>query len=467
MKKHLYIKGVNKFMTSQPPKTVLKTMEALKSKHKHAVSVAVIRGSYYALETLKRFDEERKRYITVTHYLGRILDGGTFVPARHRKEETNADSVETLVERREEKAEKIKTGLDVSKLELKILMSLSMDAKKPIVGLAGELGISTSNANYWIRKLEEKYMIRYTIESLTSVFGFTRFAVTIKFTDKKPDFNSVRKVLEKNPFVHLALITKGEYDLFFIILAENNRDLEYQLYDLRKDSIFAAYKAIWNVSALLVTYGYLPLRQQFFDILQKKVWHKSKEAPLKLPDQLLEREYIVLKELSKDGRIDLSSIDDKFGFAPGSAQYTYHKLVEKGIIKRVTITMSTPPIRYLSILHLDQIDMRHFTRTRKKLFLDRIGRVTAPLNKYILTGDYSSPYGILAVVPVFAGSLETLESNLTSKVGGIKIRSLVVTSILVGELGFRLFDNHDSDAYTTLRNTYNYSENELSRIIES
>lgn len=235
---------------------------------------------------------------------------------------------------------------------------------------------------------------------------------------------------------------------------------------LRNSEAFASYKSIWSVSSLLITYGFLPLRGEFFNVIKEKVWHKSKETLRRLPNQLLEREFIVLKELTLNGIKDFTEIDNSYNFSPGTAQYTYHKLFERGIIRRITITMNKPPIKYIAILHLDQVSMNLFAKTRKDLFIDRVGATKTPLNKYILTGDYGSPYGIVIFAPIFENNgLEVLEENLREKVKGVKIRSVVITNILVGKLGFRKFDNKYTKSYEVLKEDYKLTEEELVRII--
>ena len=65
------------------PAQVRETLESLKRKHRYPVSVALIRGSYYAYEVSKERakDGARKSH---TLYLGKISEDGTFTEARHR-----------------------------------------------------------------------------------------------------------------------------------------------------------------------------------------------------------------------------------------------------------------------------------------------------------------------------------------------------------------------------------------------
>jgi DNA-binding Lrp family transcriptional regulator len=302
----------------------------------------------------------------------------------------------------------------------------------------------------------------------TSVFGFSRFVVVVKFRGATPNFDDIKNELEKNPFVHIVFTTKGSYDLFMIVIAENTLKLESLIYNLRTSAAFSNHRSVWHVSYLGVRYGFMPLGEEFFTILKERIWQKSRETPSKLPNQLLEREYYVLKELGIDGSQEFAEIDKKHGFGKGASQYTYHKLLDRGMINRITIAMQNPPVKYVAILHLDQVNMRRFADSRKGLFLDRIRYIDAPLNRYVLAGDFGSPYGILLVAPVFEDSgLYNMEKSIKESVKGIKIRTSVITGVLVGSIGFRKFGNRYSEAYTILKERYGYSDEELERVINN
>jgi DNA-binding Lrp family transcriptional regulator len=208
------------------------------------------------------------------------------------------------------------------------------------------------------------------------------------------------------------------------------------------------------------------LRDAIFSVLKDRVWHRTKERPSKQHEQLFEREYLLLKELADDASQEFSAIDRKLGFGKGASQYTYHRLLEKDIVKRITITMDKPPIRYVGIIHADQINMRRFMESRKELFIDRIAHTDNALNRYLLSADFGSPYGILMLAPVFGDSgIALMEKSLKSRIKGIRVRSLVVTDVLVGRIGYRRFDNRHSKAYKTLKETYGYTEEELERLL--
>ncbi len=446
------------------PKAVSETFEKLRSRHKH-LGISVINGKFYVSASTKRLVKATGAYRTFSLYMGRILDDGAFIEARHRKAGTAASSVEALIKSRTGSADK-GTEAALDDADRYILESLSTDAKKSEIEVARELDMSAAMVNYRIKKLEKEFGIRYMAEVPTSAFGFSRFAVMVKFRGTAPNPALIREELGKSPFVNVALMTKGSYDLFMIVVAENTLKLEAFIYALRTSDTFSPYRSVWNVSYLGLRYGFIPLRESFFNTLESHVWRRSRESPSKLPNQLLEREYIVLKELSLDGSREFSEIDKKYGFGKGASQYTYHRLVEKGMISRITIAMDRPPLKYVALLHLDQINMRRFAESSRGLFLDRIGYSENPIDRYTIAGDFGSPYGIFLMAPISDDSgLYAIERSVMASVKGIRIRSLVVTGVVAGRLGFRKFDNSKSEAYAALKERYKYSEDELQKIM--
>jgi DNA-binding Lrp family transcriptional regulator len=207
---------------------------------------------------------------------------------------------------------------------------------------------------------------------------------------------------------------------------------------------------VWNVSHLTQEEGYVPVRGEFIAMLKERVWRRTREAPARLPGQLLPREYAVLKELSEDGRADFSGIDRKHGFGRGAALYTYNRLLERGMIRRITSLMLRPPIRYVAIFHLDQVNMQDFIADRKRYMAHVISDSGRALDRYTWICGFGAPYGILLFAPVYEDTdMERIGKELD--MGGVSVRSLIVTSSLVGSLGFRRFDMRSTSMYEYLK----------------
>ncbi len=251
--------------------------------------------------------------------------------------------------------------------------------------------------------------------------------------------------------------TRGAYDLFIFFLAPDPTTAENMIYNLRLDPTLINCPAHWYASYFTVGMGYVPLRDSFFGIVEKQVWHRSKEQPRKGKSQIFIREFGTLKELNSNGLVEFSKIDEKYGLNKGAANYTYYKLIEEKMINRVTITMGKPPIKDVAIMLIKQKDLLKFQKKRKEWLLDVITEGNTPLNKYILSGDVGSPYGILRTLPIYQnGDLEKIENTISKMIKGAEIKTSMLSEILTGRLGFRKIDIKETWLYQTFVKEYRY-----------
>ena len=118
------------------------------------------------------------------------------------------------------------------------------------------------------------------------------------------------------------------------------------------------------VTTYVDKYGYVPLRDEFFELLKSRVWQRTKETPRPSRGQLLKSEYAVLRELNSSGEASFSKIDKKYDLNKGNARYTYEKLKErrkytyeeiadKKVLLRNTLTMDNLAVRYNTILIME------------------------------------------------------------------------------------------------------------------
>lgn len=447
-------------MSIRLPAPVARALREIRRRHRHA-SVSRIRNGYYVVESVSRYSERRGRRMTFTLYLGRILADGRFVEARHRKARNEVGSVYRLAEAGHGGEE----ALDA--LDYMVLEELSADSRVPAAEMASRLGISAGSANYRIGKLEKRFGIRYVAEFETAEFGFSRFAVMVKFESERPSNEEMRGALGSEPLVLSAFETKGAYDLFVIVLAESTVALEKWLYGLKTSKLFAKYTSRWTVSYITTEQGYIPVREEFVRMLGERVWHRSRESPVRGPGQLLDREHAVLEELCRDANADFSEMDRRHGFGKGASQYTYHRLVEKGLVTRTTINMDRPPVKYTAIIHADQENMGAFSDGRERFFLMTVTDMGTALNKYALVCGYGTPYGELIFAPVReGGDLERYEAELRSIIG-LRVSSTMITSEIVGGLGFRRLVHMGTPPYSSLIKQYGYTEERLARLVRS
>ncbi len=268
------------------------------------------------------------------------------------------------------------------------------------------------------------------------------------FKGKVPPPHKIKEILEKEPRIQIAAMLKGRFHLFIYTLAEDTQALENMLYSIRSNPLFAQNRSLWQVSYITYAYGYTPIRKEFFDILRERVWHRSKENPRKRPEQILQREYDVLKILNEDGRKDFSEIDKELGLSKGSSDYTYYKLLEKKLIYRITIRMGKIPARLIALIRIPQTDIGKFNAHRNEFFAHLIGSTKTSTNNYALFGDIGMPQGSLFIKPIFDESVEEVEKELQEAISEKSDPyTEIITDVIVGSIGFRRIPPEDTYQY--------------------
>ncbi len=454
------------------PAPIARAYERIKQEYPFFVSLKRIHGKYYYLyKQTTQWDKEKKKLRVISEYLGKFTLDGKFIAKlrgapRDLEKAINVvhaygGSV-TLPEPESDEAGEA-AHAPVSDFDKKLLSILSMDARASAGDVAKSLNITIGKAAHRIKDVINKYEVKPTIEIKPDTFGFTRYLITVKFESKEPDYNAVTALLEKEPKIQLVMTGEGDYSVIIYAVVENITKLEDLLYGIRSNPVFAACPARWDVTYLDEPYGwYMPMRDEFLGILKDRVWHRSKEFPRKLPEQLLFSEYVVIKELNRDSRAKFSSIDDKYGFNKGHSSHVYEKLLERKTIKRSTIVIGKSLMKYPVFIYLEQVDVGSFNEMRKEYLEHVVEETDSPLNKYAYIANVAAPYGIALIAPVLKeGGFEKIKEELKSVAKGTAMRSMIITNILIGSLGLRRFDTTKSSSYEILQSLIE-KENTLS-----
>ncbi|EQD36914.1 transcriptional regulator, AsnC family [mine drainage metagenome] len=431
------------------PEAVLNAITELKKGHNHHIEVHKRGEYYYLFETTSKWMAEAQARKKFSLYIGKVSSTGKLIqPIRKRDSTKGMRNLDEYMNTSNwEERERIRQHNEIS-----LLKELSTNPRDSVSQISERLGLSYSVVYPWIKRLEEKYGIHYTIEHVfLNNFGFYRFFAVAKFTGKRPDPEALKKIIEGNKHMQLAFLTRGAYDLFIFFLAPDPVSAENMIYALRLEPVLADCSGIWYSSYFTQGMGYIPLREEFFDLLKERIWSRTKEQPRRKLGQIFLREFATLKELNSNGMADFSEIDKKYGLKKGSAQYTYHKLIEDNMIFRATLTMDKPPIKDTAVIMVTQIDIGKINARRREWLTDVIWEKDTPLNKYIFNGDVGSPYGVIRIAPIYNdGELEKLENNILNISKGIEIGSSIISKMLVGRLGYRKIDTTKTWTYEAL-----------------
>ncbi len=449
-------------MPMQPPEKIKTAFESLKLAYGAHVELKYLNQRFCIFEATSRYDPSIGRSRKKTNYLGWITAEGIIVPARHRAESKRElertylkriEALETEIKRGGAQAPAAEMQLHLSQEGTKILMALSMNSRLSYGSIGRIAGIRSQSVPYKLKKMEASLGIHYTIEINPTAIGFSTYFIFVKFIDPEPSPESIKAALDGEGLVQLAMLTKGDYDIMMYCVAENNYTLNILLDRIRRHGAFVGVSAIWTVTPVDQSYGFVPFRDKFFDVLKEKVWARSKRNPRPSAHDLLYREYAVLREFNADSTASFSDIDKKYVLPMGSAKNAYGKLTsgDTPAILRPTISISNPDLKYVGIILLDIINKKMFMQTRdthRKYIVDEREAFT---NMFSYICDFETPDGIMYIMPVYhEGAMEDTGNSLVGILGGIKAMYIVVRQVLIGSINYRKFDNAYSMQYENL-----------------
>ncbi|MDE1857171.1 MAG: hypothetical protein KGH98_03770, partial [Candidatus Micrarchaeota archaeon] len=138
----------------------------------------------------------------------------------------------------------------------------------------------------------------------------------------------------------------------------------------------------------------------------------------------------------------------------GRSRYSYYKLVENGIIKRVTISMDKLSKLRIDIISIVLKNTKMFFSNRAPYQYTVIEEVITPNNRYAVIADTGVPDGFILVLPVHnEGDREELEERFRA-IKGMRLTSMIVSNVMTGGLCIRRFDNMYAKQYTDLVETH-------------
>ncbi len=427
------------------PERVKATFLRLKKASGSYLEIKHIKDYFFVYQSTSRWDKEKKKPIKVPLYLGRITNAGKLISSKRKKPRTAPPQQQQVkVEEQIQIAANIKSSEIAAsdeksyRYEKELLRALSMNGRISVPVLSKIISVKETTIATQVKKLEKKYGIKYIAEIDTTKLGYIEFLTTIKFLDTMPKVSELMDVISKEPRVQIFFLTQGDFQLVIYALAKNSSEINNLVTEIRKK---LHYKSIAITAPIEEDYGSIQLRPEFIELLK---------------DSLLVREYAILKELVTNGKIDFAEIDRKYNFDKGRSQYSYYKLKQQGIIKRITISTEKLSIKYIGIIVSTITDLDKFTANREKILLNVISESKYGINKYLYINDTVSPSGVAFYVPVFNyGDLETIVEEISNLDLGAKTKTLIITDIPIGNFCFRNFDNAYSVQEEILIREYN------------
>ncbi len=434
------------------PKAVMRRFEELKKQYLFYIALIKINGRYYVYRRTSRWDKQAKRPKSVSEYIGKIDNGGKFIkrqsPQTHRPsrdvEYTKARSLNVLDEK-----------------DMIIAKNLSMNSRISLSKISKRVALSQSAVERRIRMLEDKIGMQYSMNIDVTKLGYFTYIVYVRSNQNLPSRDMMLEELKAVPRIQLAAITKGRYCLILLLIAESNSSVKDLIRDLRSSTTFIAFRSKWYVTPYYLTYGFLPMREEFFKLLEGRIWHRGIDKNLnsRTFGAIRRSEYAVLKGLSSNSRMSFSEIDRRFSLTQGSARYAFERLKSEGIINEMSINMANVPMLYNAVILMNVIDSQKVIDTRKYLLRYMIEEKDSQINRISFGCDVYMPDGVFLSMPIFEehelkDSIELLAEN----VKGISVDYLIVTEVLVGRFNYRKIDVTQSYHYDMISNTYRLKE---------
>ncbi len=449
---------------------IIKKFKELKSLYPFALSLKKISGRYYVYKESGIWEKELKRHKTISEYLGRIDESGRYIKKR-RSAKIDLETAKALIEENggeviwhtnRPNLESYQAGESkpyLKETDLKILTALSMNARIPASRLAEICGINKKSLYSKKKSLKTKLNIQNILEINIAKFGFTTYIILVKFENETPKSEDLRNILKEDPKIQLAFFTTGEYDLIVYLLDKDSVSAEDDLWKIMSNKIIQNYKARWYLIPFGQINSVVPIRNEFinfiFDSGKKDTIQTKATSTTKV---LSRREFVVIQELNKDSTNDFLHIDKKYNLTNGTTRYTYYTLKQRGIVIRPTINITGLKIKYIGIVIIETTNPKEVIETRDNLLIEELEYVDYA-NKYALIGNISIPEGIMLFAPVYTdGDLEKIAENLKAKLNGVKIKTSIVTNIILGTLCFRRFDVGYTRQYSYLKSVKKIAE---------
>ena len=417
-------------------------------------------GNFKVYEFIKSNAIDKKENF-LYKYIGFIKQDGFFIPVKNKNlinvnnrlnQFKKIDDLDKELEYYNFEEKNNEFG--VSEYEEKILTALSMNSRLSYSKIGKLLKLKRTASVYQIEKVIKKYNVKPILEWYTKSMGFFHYIIFIKFLGEFPDdIEKLTEKLKSYPEIQLAAMTVGKYDIFMYVRSLGIGDLDSIISNAY--IFLKGYKIKVVISEFDQTFGFIPLRDEFFEKLKSSVWVKDKTHPRPDSNQFTPNEFEFLRELNKNPTENFVSIDKKLGFDVGTSRFLYNKLLKRGIIRRPTISILNNNVKQIAVISVKVYDFGLIGKN-KKILLYNVLEKDGLIDKYSFFGDYYTDRAEMFIKPLMKDeNLDEVLLKFKDIYKETKFDILIVTEILFGEFVFRRFDSTYSAPYKLLVDEYN------------
>lgn len=245
--------------------------------------------------------------------------------------------------------------IKLSVKDRKILYELSKDARLSASKIARKAGVSKDVAVYTINKLINGGVVRQLFTLInTEALGFTRHELHIKLKNNEKE---LAEYLKKHPMFIWARSAIGEWDLLTEFYARDNLEQEKIIRDL--NTKFGSSIKKMNSAVVLKEYCY-PLKSIGYKEEEHHIEERS-EAKQKIDKQ----DFIILRELADNARINVVEIARKAKLSPDAVTYRIKNLIKNKMILGYRVAVNEALLgfsKYKIILKLGNINEETYSK---------------------------------------------------------------------------------------------------------
>ncbi len=253
------------------------------------------------------------------------------------------------------------------KLDLKdrkILYELDKDARQPAAKIAKKVGLSTDGVNYRIKQLvKNKVIFKFMTIIDTAKLGLTAYKVFYRFqnTTLQKEKEIIDYLIDHNNTQYVTS-TEGFFDLNVNFLVSNVQELNNILGDINREhgQYIAERQVNIIVEANFFFRDYLINKRH--SELRKPMIFGSEPKESRIDD----KDRVILRELSNNGRIHAVDIAGKIKLSSDSAIQRIKKLEKSGIIQNYVLYPNSDIINYKSYFIL--LKFRDLSSEEEKRF---------------------------------------------------------------------------------------------------
>ncbi|MCW6159549.1 MAG: AsnC family transcriptional regulator [Candidatus Micrarchaeales archaeon] len=262
----------------------------------------------------------------------------------------------------------------------KIVRMLSEDSRISVTKIASTLGLSRRAVVRRLKKIEEEFSIRYTLDIDVAKLGLDAPHIVVAKFRKRPFRKELEQILSESYIPQIVIGSHGLSNL--VIYANAFTHGEYIAWDRETRRNLAKFGVEWSQSEIAYTrLGFLPLQSKTIKMAA-------------IPDEF--KKFLVL--LNEDSRIRLREIAKKRRIGYKRTVYIYKKLLEAGYIKRFTISMALPKELSLLAMMSRYIPLQNYNKATAMSQRLLIGeRETELINRYIFSCGLMGSYDFFAM----------------------------------------------------------------------